>query len=293
LGQNYINKIYLYFVLTTNVCTLKENNSYFNNKNKIMNKKELIKYLDEYLNISEYTDDSKNWLQIDSSKEEIKKIWYAVDSSSYIFDKAVEKWVDMVISHHWLFWWFEQVLVWLPYVRAKKMIENDIASYACHLPLDAHKEVGNNAWLMKAFINIFGLQEWEYEVLDFCEYKWNTIWFWLRFDKAVHISNLVTPYAEQMQLLKKLYNFWNKDYINSIAFVSGWALSEVKKAKEENYDVLITWEWVHHEMILAKELEQSVLIWGHYETEKIWPKLLAYHLRDKFWLEIEFLDEKY
>ncbi|MBT3727634.1 hypothetical protein HOG21_08620 [bacterium] len=25
------------------------------------------------------------------------------------------------------------------------MIENDIASYACHLPLDAHKEVGNNA----------------------------------------------------------------------------------------------------------------------------------------------------
>jgi putative NIF3 family GTP cyclohydrolase 1 type 2 len=39
-----------------------------------MNKRELIKYLDEYLNISEYTDDSKNGLQIDCSKEEIKKI---------------------------------------------------------------------------------------------------------------------------------------------------------------------------------------------------------------------------
>ena len=46
-------------------------------------------------------------------------------------------------------------------------------------------------------------------------------------------------------------------------------------------------------MTFAKELWQSILIWGHYETEKIWPKLLAYHLRDKFDLEIVYLDEKY
>ena len=258
-----------------------------------MNKKELIKYLDEYLKISEYTDESKNGLQIDSSKEEIKKIWYSVDSSNYIFDLAIEQWVDMVISHHGLFWWYEQALVWLPYKRAKKMIENDICSYACHLPLDAHREVGNNAWLMRAFINIFGLQEWDYEIEEICEYKWSNIWFWLRFKNTLHVSNLVTPYAEHMQLLKRFYNFWNLTNFNSIAFVSGGALSDVKEAKEKNYDIYVTWEWVHHEMILAKEIEQSVLIWGHYETEKIWPKLLAYHLKDKFGLEVVFLDEKY
>ncbi|MDP3380389.1 MAG: hypothetical protein Q8S84_02330 [bacterium] len=39
-----------------------------------MNKKELIKYLDEYLRLSDFKDDSKNGLQIDCSKDEIKKI---------------------------------------------------------------------------------------------------------------------------------------------------------------------------------------------------------------------------
>ena len=109
----------------------------------------------------------------------------------------------------------------------------------------------------------------------------------------IHVSNLVTPYAERMQLLKRFYNFWNITYFTSIAFVSGWALSEVTEANKEGYDIFVTWEWAHHEMTLAKELEQWIFIWGHYETEKIGPKLLAYHLRDKFGIEIEFLDEKY
>jgi putative NIF3 family GTP cyclohydrolase 1 type 2 len=39
-----------------------------------MNKQELINYLDEYLQNSEYKDASKNGLQVDNSKEEIKKI---------------------------------------------------------------------------------------------------------------------------------------------------------------------------------------------------------------------------
>lgn len=258
-----------------------------------MNKKKLIKYLDEYLKINDYTDSSRNGLQIDNSKDEIKKIGYAVDANSYIFERWVNEWVDMVISHHGIFWWHEDVLVWVPYKRAKIMIENDISSYAAHLPLDAHEEVGNNIWLAKAFINIFWFREWEYKLEPFCEYKWNIIWFWLRFDRPVHISNLVTSYAEQMQLLKRLYNFWNKDYINSIAFVSGGAWSDYKQAFAQWYDVYLTGEANHGQISGAKEMGQSIFLWWHYETEKIWPKLLAYHLRDKFWVEIVFLDEKY
>ena len=256
-----------------------------------MNKKELIKYLDEYLKISEFEDSSKNGLQIDSSKDEIKKLGFAVDANTYIFEKAKQEGVDMVLSHHGLFWWHEETLTGIPYRRAKIMMDNDICSYAAHLPLDAHPEVGNNIWLARAFINIFGIQEWEYEIEDFWDYKWKTIWFWLRLKHKMHVSNLVTPYAERMQLLKRFYNFWNKTYLNSIAFIS-WS-SSPQQATNKWYDVFVTWEMKHSDMCLAKELEQCVLIWWHYETEKIWPKLLAYHLRDKFDIEIEFLDEKY
>lgn len=258
-----------------------------------MNKNELIKYLDSFLKISDFKDNSKNGLQIDCEKTEIKKVGFAVDANTYIFKRAKEAKVDIILTHHWLFWWFEQVLVGLAYSRAKIMIENNIALYSAHLPLDAHREVGNNIWLARAFINIFGIMEWEYKMEDFWEYAWFTIWFWIRLKHKIHVSNLITPYAERMQLLKRFYNFWNKTYFDSIAFVSGWALSNALEAKQKNYDIFVTWEWVHYEMIQAKELEQCILVWWHYETEKIWPKLLAYHLRDKFGLEIEFLDEKY
>jgi putative NIF3 family GTP cyclohydrolase 1 type 2 len=50
----------------------------------------------------------------------------------------------------------------------------------------------------------------------------------------------------------------------------------------------------HFHITLAKELGQSVLLWGHYETEKIGPKLVAHHLTKQFEdLEIVYLDEKY
>ena len=258
-----------------------------------MNKIELITYLNKYLNIDWFKDSSKNWLQVDNSKKEIKKIWYAVDANTYIFEKAQQQNVDLVLTHHWIFWWHEQVLTGISYKRTKILFDNDIALYSAHLPLDAHPEVGNNIGLAKAFIHIFGLREEDYELEKFWEYHGYTIWYWINFKNKLHVLNLVTPYAEQMQLLKKFYNFWNLTTFNSICFVSGSALNSMHEAKIKNYDVLVTWEWVHHEMTLAKELKQWVLIWGHYETEKIGPKLLAYHLKKNFDIEVEFLDEKY
>jgi putative NIF3 family GTP cyclohydrolase 1 type 2 len=50
---------------------------------------------------------------------------------------------------------------------------------------------------------------------------------------------------------------------------------------------------VHRQITFAKELKQSVFIGGHRETEKIWPKLLAYNIKKKFGIDVVFLDEKY
>ncbi len=254
-----------------------------------MNKQELINYLNEYLRISDFQDSSKNGLQIDNSKKEIKKIGYAVDATSYIFEKWVKENVDIILVHHWIFWGFEQVLVWVPYKRAKIMIENDIALAAYHIPLDAHDEVGNNIWLLEWFVKTFDLQNYEKEKI--IEYKWEKIWFGLKFDKSIPLDDVVNKYCKNMKLLANLYNFDNKKEINSVAFCSGGALSEVTKVT--NYDLYITGEGKHEQVISAKELWQNILLAGHRETEKIWPELLAKHLQEKFGLEIVFLDEKY
>jgi putative NIF3 family GTP cyclohydrolase 1 type 2 len=65
-----------------------------------MNKQELINYLNNYLQIDEFNDSSKNGLQVDNNKQEIKKIGYAVDATTYIFEKAIKENVDMILTHH-------------------------------------------------------------------------------------------------------------------------------------------------------------------------------------------------
>lgn len=57
--------------------------------------------------------------------------------------------------------------------------------------------------------------------------------------------------------------------------------------------MFLTGEGVHFQHVLAKELGQSALFGGHYETETIGVTLLAKHLHEKFGLEIVYLDEKY
>lgn len=258
-----------------------------------MNKLELIYYLDEYLDIKSFIEASKNGLQVDNKVDDIKKIWYAVDATTYIFDMAKQEGVDFLITHHGIFWWYEETLTGIWYTRAQKLIENNVALYAAHLPLDAHAEVWNNIGLVKAFVNIFGLREWEYEIDSFSPYNGKNIGFWVRFKKQLHISNIVTPYAEHMQLIKRLFNFSDRQYFTSIGFISGGALSYLDDALKKKYDVFVTWEWSHGKIIAAKEKEATILLAGHYETEKIWVKLLAKHLEKKFWVETVFLDEKY
>jgi len=256
-----------------------------------MNKKELINYINNLLKIEDFSDSSKNWLQIDNRKEEIKKIGYAVDATTYIFEKAVKENVDLLLVHHGIFWWFEQVLVDIPYKRAQIMIENNIALAWYHLPLDAHEIVWNNIWLLENFVNIFNIKNYEKE--RFAIYKWQEIGFGIRFENEIDINDILNIYCEKVDLQKNLYNFWNKKKIKSVAFCSGWAWDLVQEAKNKNYDLYITGEAAHFQITFAKELWQSILLAWHYETEKIGPKLLAEHLKEKFGLEIIYIDEKY
>lgn len=257
-----------------------------------MEKKKLINYLNEYLKLSDFsTDASKNWLQVDTEKNKIQKIWYAVDANSYIFDKAIEENIDLLITHHWLFWWEENTITNLYFERIKKLIKNDIWLYWVHLPLDAHPEIGNNIWLVNWLLNIFAIN-WE-NIHPVWEYDDINIGFWVNFEQKIPISWLVSPFAEKIWIKPVLHNFGEKEFFQSIAIVSWGGGKLIPEIKNKKYDVFLTWEAVHHQIAMAKELKQSIMLWWHRETEKIWVKLLAKHLEDIFSLKTVFLDQKY
>lgn len=256
-----------------------------------MQKKELIQYLNDLLMPQEFQDDSANGLQVDTPYQEINKIWYAVDATSYIFDKAIDEQVDMIITHHWLFWWFEQTLTESHYDRIAKLIKNDIWLYASHLPLDTNMEVGNNIGIMQAFIKHFGIDD--YAKFPFGRSHGQQIGIWIKFEQEVPIHSILMWFCDKMQFTKKLYNFAGNEFIQSLAIVSwGW-WPTIFEAKKDNYDLLLTGETEHRFLINAKDIKQSLILCWHRETEKIWVKLLANRLTKEFGVETVFLDEKY
>ncbi|MDD2487428.1 MAG: Nif3-like dinuclear metal center hexameric protein [Candidatus Gracilibacteria bacterium] len=255
-----------------------------------MNKTELTIYIDEYLKIKDFQDGSKNGVQVDTTKQEIKKIGYAVDASSYIFDSAIEEKIDLLLVHHGLFWGFDNVLTGLHYERVSKLIKNDIALYGVHLPLDANENVGNNIGIINAFVSFFDLND--YSIEKFGLYHGETIGYGVRFSQKIEISRL-KDFCEKMRFIFDFYNFGNLSEISSFCVISGGGGEDINQAKEGGYDLYLTGEAAHHELSSAKDIGQSVILGGHYETETVGVRLLSDHLKEKFGMDIVFIDEKY
>src|SRR4029453_13692009 len=108
----------------------------------------IVRYIDDYLRISEIDDwpNAVNGLQIENSGR-ITKIGAAVDVSTRVLTQAAKKRVDFLIVHHGLFWPGLRPVTDALRRQLKLALENDIALYSAHLPLDIPPKVGNNAQL--------------------------------------------------------------------------------------------------------------------------------------------------
>jgi len=75
-----------------------------------MELKEITDYLDNYLEIDTFHDDSTNGLQVENNKN-VEKIGLAVDVCQKAILKAVETRCNLLIVHHGLFWGKQQLII--------------------------------------------------------------------------------------------------------------------------------------------------------------------------------------
>src|SRR2546428_5890554 len=111
----------------------------------------LVRYLDDYLRIAEEVADAPeamNGLQVANSGD-VTRIAAAVDLCEATVRMAAEQHVDFLLVHHGLFWGGLRPLVGPAYRRVAGLINDNVALYAAHLPLDRHPEVGNNSVLAR------------------------------------------------------------------------------------------------------------------------------------------------
>jgi dinuclear metal center YbgI/SA1388 family protein len=240
----------------------------------------LVQHCDTLLRtaaIGDY-DGAVNGLQVENSGT-VTRIAATVDASLATVKLAIEAKADLLLVHHGLFWSRTHPWTGKRYELLRALIENNIAVYSSHLPLDAHPKLGNNAQLAAAL----GFKR----LKPFFPSHGQPIG--LKTVTSISRDELVTRLARATGAKPKLIPGGPK-ICRRIGIVTGGAGGDLKIAATEGVDTFITGEGPHWTYALAEELGLNVLYGGHYATETFGVKALAKHLSQRFRVPWVFVD---
>lgn len=242
--------------------------------------KEVVQHLETLLSHAAIQDwpHALNGLQVEN-RGQIHHIGAAVDACEATLAMAKERGIDLLLVHHGLFWGGVQRIQGAAYRKLRLALEGDIAVFSSHLPLDMHRELGNNALIAKAL----GLEATEP----------------FFFEKGAHLGVKGRFHGGRTALHARLREVLGgevklipggSEVVGVVGVVSGGAGGGVHKAVEEGVDTFISGEATHPTYTAAEELGLNVFLGGHYATETFGVKALAEHLSEKYQLPWEFLD---
>jgi dinuclear metal center YbgI/SA1388 family protein len=223
-------------------------------------------------------DGAANGLQVENSGT-VTRLAATVDASLATVKLAVAAKADLLIVHHGLFWNPAQPWPGKKYELLRLLLENNLAVYSSHLPLDAHPRLGNNA-LLAAAIGLKKLKPF------FASHGQN-----IGFKAQTKISRAaLAEKLERATGAKPTIIPGGNEICERIGIVSGGAGADLQQAADEGVDTFITGEGPHWTFALAEELGLNVFYGGHYATETFGVKALAAELAEKFKLPWDFLD---
>ena len=240
----------------------------------------LVDYSDRLLRTSEIEDykGAVNGLQVEN-RGDITMIAAVVDASLQTVRMAVEAGADLMIAHHGLFWGSTVPWTGRKYELLNALVENNLAVYSSHLPLDSHPVYGNNAGLAHAL----GLRMPK----TFFPYKGSDVG--LEFSTKIQRDALVVKLSKAVGATPVLIP-GGPSVCRKIGIVTGGAGGEIAEAAAAGVDTFITGEGPHWTYALAEELGINVLYAGHYATETFGVKSLSSHLSKRFKIPWTFID---
>ena len=245
-----------------------------------MNLYDLVSHLDDTLRIGEVPDypGALNGLQVANSGS-VRRIAAAVDATQHTIEKAVAAGCNFLIVHHGLFWDGSVPVTGRRYRRLKLLLENDVAVYSAHLPLDVHPEFGNNILLARALgIALDG---------SFGIYSGTPVGVYgrLSITREALAARLDELLGGRIKLIPG-----GKEKISRVGVITGGAGSLISEAVAAGLDAFVTGEGAHHTYFDAMENGINVYYGGHYATETFGVRALAQHVADKFGIDSVFID---
>ena len=241
---------------------------------------EIIEFCDNLTRRADIIDfkGANNGLQLQNNGT-VRKVGAAVDAGLMPFRSAVDMGVDLLVVHHGMFWNTPEHYTGRLFERLKLAMDNNLAVYSSHLPLDAHPEIGNNRLIADAL----GLQPLE----------------WFLHHEGTPIALLAESPGNRDEIRKRLIQEFGRDITalefgsqtpGRIAILSGSGRSALNELKLAGTDTLITGELRQEHFNLAQEEGFNLYICGHYATERYGVTALAKQIGERFDLPHVFLE---
>ena len=228
-------------------------------------------------------DASANGLQVGPDHREVETVAFAVDAASQTIEAAAERDADALVVHHGISWGGIERVTGREYDHVSALVENDLALYVSHLPLDSHPELGNAAGIA----DLLGLESRE----PFGELGPEHIGQRGRASDPIPTDRLHETLEAELDHFGqgvRVLDF-GPETVEDVAVVTGSGVDWLEEAIEKDVDALITGEGKQKAYHLAREAGVSVFLGGHYATETFGVESLR-ALAEEWGLETTFLD---
>jgi len=240
---------------------------------------EITAFCDHVTNRSTVADftGANNGLQLQNNGT-VSRVAAAVDAGRIPFELAIEEGADLLIVHHGMFWSTPASYSGTLYEKLKLAMDNNLAVYSSHLPLDAHQDIGNNRLLAKAI----GLDPLDW----FLEFEGTPIALLAKAPTSRDDlkSRLLKEFGEGITAIE--FGSANPE---KVAILTGSGRSALDEMKALGTDTLITGELRQEHFNLAQEEGFNLYVCGHYATERYGVTALANLVANKFDIPFSFV----
>ena len=244
-----------------------------------MKTKELITYLDEYLQIHTIADYGPQGLQVEADNPTVQRIALTVDTAPETILAAAEWNADLLLVHHGILWRDVEPIAGPLGRRVRLLLKNNMHLYAAHLALDAHPVVGNNA-VLASMLGLKNIEWW-------CDVMGTNIGVIGDLNKS--LTEIQIQLNEELHSNSRILKH-GPQTVQKLAIVSGFGADRVAEAKNLGADTLLTGETSHTNYYAAADYNINVIFAGHYATETVGVGALGDHLADMFQLSTRFFD---
>jgi dinuclear metal center YbgI/SA1388 family protein len=245
----------------------------------------LVAALDRELDLAHaerFRDDSHNGLQVANRSGRATRVALGVDATLPFFERAAAAGADLAVVHHGLSWGDSlRRITGLNWRLLDFLLRHDLALWACHLPLDAHPRLGNNARLAAAL----GLRRQK----PFALYHGVPIGIQGVLPRAMPRAAFHAQVRRAVGPEIRTLDFGSAR-VRSVGIVSGGAPGQIADAVAARLDAYLTGESSLQARNLAEQEGINAVFAGHYATERFGVCALGGWIRRRFGLPAKLID---